>query len=192
MLIAGSDVSGDVNKGQHRHIAFVVGKEESINALHNEIGIKEIHMLRLEEREKRHVIQTIDFQKYNIKAWCFYVNKQNAINSIYSHTKLRPKNRMKEKVYETFDFHLLDHFKSELEDLTFANSIRLTDLHVQCEGDMSYTVINWKMTPDHKGKAYEFSDAVAWCNERGKKLKGCIECNLEEILYNKTSFDLFK
>lgn len=30
-LIAGSDVSGDVNKGQHRHIAFVIGREEDIN-----------------------------------------------------------------------------------------------------------------------------------------------------------------
>ena len=192
MIIAGSDVSGDVNKGQHRHIAFVIGKEDDVNSLHKKIGIREIHMLRLEDWEKTHVIQTIDFEQYNIKAWCFYVNKQNVINSIYNHQKLRPKNRMKEKVYQVFDRYLLDHFKSDLENITYPHGLKLTDLHIQCEGDMSNTVINWKMTPEHKGKAYEFSDAVAWCNERGKKLKGCYEHDLEEELFNKTSYDLFK
>ena len=45
MLLAGSDVSGNTRgNGQVRHIAFVLGTEESINSLHNDIGIVDIHM----------------------------------------------------------------------------------------------------------------------------------------------------
>jgi len=40
VIVAGSDVSGNELNGQSRHIAFVIGPEESINALYNDIGIK--------------------------------------------------------------------------------------------------------------------------------------------------------
>jgi len=191
-LIAGSDVSGDEIRGQHRHIAFIIGKEEDINAQYNKIGFREIHMLRLEEWQRTYIIQNIDFEKYNIKAWCFNVNKQNTVNLIYNDTKLHPKNKRKEQVYKNFDLHLLEHFKSDLENIAFPNELTLSDIRVQCDSDMSSTVRNWNMKSDSKGKAYELSDAIAWCNERGKELKGCYECNLEQELYDKTSYALFK
>ncbi|HEX5457253.1 MAG TPA: hypothetical protein VFX64_02575 [Candidatus Nitrosotalea sp.] len=119
MIIAGSDVSGNEIDGQHRHIAFVIGHEESINTLHNEIGIKEIHMMRLGEADKKQVVQNLDFKKHGIKAWCFHVGKQHTIDAIYEHVRLHPKNKRKDKIYQNFEYHLLSYFKSEVEKLTF-------------------------------------------------------------------------
>ncbi|MEX0764724.1 MAG: hypothetical protein WD033_06130 [Nitrosopumilaceae archaeon] len=192
MLIAGSDVSGDEDNGQTRYIAFVIGNEEDINSLHNDIGINEIHMVRLDEKEKKHVIKTLDFKKYNIRAWCFHVGRQRTIDAIYNHQKLLPKNKRKDKIHQAFDYHLLHYFKDKLEDLTYNAGIGLADLVVQGEGDMKLTIENWKMKYSRKGNAYEFSDAVAWCNEHRKKLKGCQEMDLKDTIYEQMQYDLLK
>jgi len=97
MIIAGSDVSGNEEDGQSRHIAFVIGSEESINALYNEVGIKEIHMVKLSSEQRSQVVQKLDFKKHGIKAWCFHVGKQRVTDEIYAHIRLKPKNQRKEK-----------------------------------------------------------------------------------------------
>lgn len=53
MIIGGADLSGNtIGGGQHRYIAIVIGKEESINRIHSKIGLAEIHMVRLDARQK--------------------------------------------------------------------------------------------------------------------------------------------
>lgn len=192
MIIAGSDVSGNEINGQHGHIAFVVGHEESINALHKEIGIKEIHMMRLDEVDKKQVIQNLDFEKYGIKAWCFHVGRQHTVDSIYEHVKLHPKNKRKDKIHQNFDYHLFNHFKPEVEKLTLNQSMELSDLRVQCDGDMIHSIKFWKMKEERRGKAYELSDAVARCNEHNRSLKGCVEMDLKDDIFSKMSYDLFR
>lgn len=43
------------------------------------------------------------------------------------------------------------------------------------------------MKNERKGKAYELSDAVAWCNEHGRILKGCQEMDLRDEIFSKMS-----
>lgn len=192
MIIAGSDASGNEIDGQHRYIAFVIGHEESINALHKEIGIKEIHMMRLDDVDKKQVVQNLDFKRYGIKAWCFHVGKQRTIDSIYEHVKIHPKNKRKDKIYQNFDYHLFNYFKPEVEKLTLGNSMEFSDLIVQCDSDMINSVKFWKMRSVIRGKAYELSDAVAWCNEHNRTLKGCQEMDLMDEIFSKMSYDLFR
>ena len=192
MIIAGSDVSGNENDGQSRHIAFIIGQEESINAIYKDIGIKEIHMVKLSAEQRTHVVQKLDFKKYGIKAWCFHVGKQRITEEIYEHIRLQPKNKRKDKIHQNFDYHLLNHFRPEIEKLTIPQSMEFSDLRVQCDADMALTIEFWKMKREMKGKAFELSDAVAWCNEHNRSLKGCQEMDLIDTIYSQMSYDLLK
>jgi hypothetical protein len=192
MLFAGSDVSGDENDGQIKYIAFIVGKEEDINSQHNDIDINEIHMVRLEPQEKKQVIERIDFESYNLKAWCFYVDRQQIVDSIFNHIRLHPKNKRKPTIHKSFDSHFLYQFKDDLEEFTYKHGTALNDLQVQCDGDMSLTIKNWRMKKAPRGKAHQLADAIAWCNERDQKLNGCQEVALQEIIRNRMQQDLLK
>lgn len=192
MLVAGSDVSGNtIGGGQHRHIAFIIGEESSINSLYNKIGLDEIHMVRLDESRRTEVIQKLDFTRYDIRAWCFYVEKQNVIDYIYNHNKLARKTRSKEKIFKHFDYLLLKKFKVPLEEYTYKKRTSISDIVVQCDSDMTYTVDNWRMKKESKGRAFELADAVAWCNEKDRSIKGCVDLDLKEIKLEMES-DLLK
>lgn len=192
MLVAGADVSGDEKKGQARYVAFIVGREEDINSQHNYLGIKEIHMIRLDHMERKQVIEGLDFRRYNLKAWCFYVDRQQTVDTISNHPKLHPKNRRREKIQKSFDSHFLYQFREDLENLTFKHSVSLNDLSVDCDNDMSLTVKNWRMKRSSMGKAFQLADAVAWCNEHEQKLQGVEEVSLRDAIYKAMSKDLLR
>jgi len=149
-------------------------------------------MVKLSAKERSHIVQKLDFKKYGIKAWCFHVGKQRVMEEIYEHIRLHPKNKRKDKIYQNFDYHLLNHFRMEIEKMTIAQNMEFPDLRVQCDADMSHTIKFWKMKRETKGKAYELSDAVAWCNEHSRSLKGCHEMDLKDTIYNQMIYDLFR
>jgi len=192
MLIAGSDVSGSDVDGQRRFIGFVIGTAERINSIFNNLEMDRLHMSRLDEDEREHVRNTLDFSANDIMAWCFNVEKQNIIDYIYNHQNLRPKNRYKKKIYDHFDRLLLRMFRSELEDFTFSHSSRIEDLNVQCDKDTRDTIRVWHMNPNEEGRVYDLSDAIAWCNERNFSLDGCIERDFGNELKNEMEIDLLK
>ena len=112
MLVAGTDVSGNtVGGGQHRHISFLIGSEDSINKLYKDINLKEIHMVRLSEPIRQHVQQKLDFRGSDILAWCFHVEKQHTVDYISRHERLHPKTRPKESIFRHFDYLLLQQFR---------------------------------------------------------------------------------
>jgi len=175
MLVAGSDVSGSAINGQRRFIGFVVGTDEQINSLFNDLEMNRLHMSRLPEDRQERVRVTLDFSSNNIRAWCFNVEKQNIIDYIYGHQNLKPKNRYKKTIYDHFDRLLLQMFRGELGDFSFSHKLRIDELNVQCDGDMRDAINVWHMNPRDEGRAYDLSDAIAWCNERNFRIKGCIE-----------------
>lgn len=59
--------------------------QEKINSLYDEIGLKEIHMVRLDEKQKERVIRILDFTKSDILAWCLKVDKQHIVDYMYNH-----------------------------------------------------------------------------------------------------------
>lgn len=193
MILAGSDVSGNTRgNGQIRHIAFVLGTEESINGLHNDIGIENIHMDDLRQHQRRQVINRLEFTRNDIQAWCFNVERQNTIDFIYQHEKLKPKNKLKSIVQKHFDYLLLKQIKGLLTNFIYFHNGSLSSLVVECDGDMSITIGNWKMKKKLKGKAYELADAVAWCNAKGRRIKQCPEPDYIGFLRQQMEYDLLK
>lgn len=193
MILAGSDVSGNtVGGGQHRHIAFLVGKEESINTIYNKIGLKEIHMVRLTDTQKENVYRLLDFSTNDILAWCFHVEKQNTVDYIQNHEKLHPKTKSRESIHKRFDHLLLKEFREKLESFCSQNRISITDLQVECETDMAYTIDNWRMKKKSRGRAYEISDAIAYFNEKARKIRGCGDIDLRDKLRKQMESELLK
>lgn len=193
MIISGADVSGNtVGGGQHRYIAIVIGKEESINRIHSKIGLTEIHMVRLDAQQKSTVRQNLDFKSDEILVLCIEVERQHIVDLIFKHAHLYPKTRSRQSIQQRFDYHLLDLIKERIETFTLGHKSALTDIVVQCDSDMELTVKNWKMVSARRGKAYEISDAVAHFNEKGTHLKGCIDLDLRDELRNKMEYDLLR
>ena len=56
MLLGGADISGTERSGPDNHAALIIGKEESINRIHNAIGIEQIHMSRLRAKKRTQVL----------------------------------------------------------------------------------------------------------------------------------------
>jgi len=193
MIIAGSDVSGNVRRGgQKRYIAFVVGTEERVNKIYKNIGLKEIHMAKLSDPQREYVYQKLNLQHSEILAWCFEVEKQNIVHYIFNHPRLHPRTRSKESIEKKFDHHLLRAFKNTLENFTYSHKIGLKDLTVECDSDMFYTVEYWGMKNKYRGKAYELSDAIAWFNEKSRKIKQCAPLNLKDEIKNKMESELLE
>jgi len=193
MIIAGSDVSGNVRRGgQKRYIAFVVGTEERVNKIYKDIGLRKIHMAKLSDAQREQVYQRLNLQHSKILAWCFEVEKQNIIHYIFNHPRLYPKTRSKESIEKKFDYHLLRAFKNTLENFTYSHQIGLKDLTVECDSDMFYTVQYWGMKNKDRGKAYQLSDAIAWFNEKSRKIKQCIPLDLKDEIKSKMESELLK
>jgi len=74
MLVGGADVSGDNKReGQRNYIAFLVGTQEIINKIYNDIGINSIHMSELSEKQRMQVHHNLNFDSNGIHVWCLHV-----------------------------------------------------------------------------------------------------------------------
>lgn len=192
MLLAGIDVSGDTKLGDARHIGFVVGTEEAVNSLYNKIGLKEIHMIRLDDTQKNHVQRTLDFTSNNIRSWCFYVERQNIVNNIFNNSRLKKKPGAKSKIYEIFDKIFFSYFRKYLETFVKSHSSEIPGLNVQCDADMDKTIRRLNMQPTQRGKAYEMADAIAWLNEHNRDVAGCATRDLTNFINKKMESSLLK
>ena len=192
MLVGGSDGSGIPNVGEQMFISLIVGTQDAINSMHENTGVKKIHMTRLEENEKINVINALDFCRSDVNAWCFYVERQNIINNVFNHPRFKKKPGKKERVYVEFDKIFLKCFRHELNDFCIQHNEEIGKLSVECDSDMIQSIKRWNLKNIPQGKAFELSDAVAWCNSHNRKLKGCREVNLANEIYSKLISNMIK
>jgi len=99
MIIAGADVVGDqTGEGEHNYIAMIFASEEIVNKIHNNVGIKEIHMIKLEENEKKQVIQNLNMSYDDCISFCLHVERQHTVEYIENHPRLNKKCKPKRKM----------------------------------------------------------------------------------------------
>jgi len=173
MLIFGADVIGDSDISEHQYIGLVIGTEESVNRLHNRIGLdKEIHMRELSDNQKTTLYQRIDFTDNDIESWCMHVDRQNIIDTIKLSENLHPRFKRGKLIQRHFDNLLLKKIKQDIENFTIPYGKHIEDLTMQCDGDMIRTAQNWKMGTEHKGRAYQLADAIVYCRQRRHNVPG--------------------
>jgi hypothetical protein len=193
VIIAGSDVVGDqTGEGEHNYIAMIFADEDIINRIHKDVGIKEIHMVKLEEREKKQVIQNLNVTYENCMSFCLHVERQHTVDYIEKHPRINNKWKPKNKIQKHFDFLLYRQIKERLETFLFKHGCRLEDITMHCDGDMDHTAENWKMKREYKGKSHELTDAIAYLNHRKIPLENCIHLDLREDLRIQMERDMIK
>jgi len=178
MIVAGSDVAGNRINGQHRVIAFVIGTEESINQLYNKIGLKGIHMSELGEPDRKKVTDNLEFRDGQRFAFSLIVEKIKTIHDISERMKKKDPLFDIKLIFQHFDTELFRRIKPKLQNIIDKRGLRKRDLIVECENDMSATIQTWGMTTTGRGRAYELADAIAWCCNNDKRVKGIIKMDL--------------
>lgn len=191
LLIAGTDTSGSEVVGQRKFISLVVGKDETLNAMFNRIGLRQIHMIRLEENEQNHVIDTLRFSA-DVAAWCLTVDKQRIIDYIFHHEQLNNKHKPKVRISAHFDRLVLRHIREELQVFLQPHRMEIEQINIEYDADMSETIKIWRMNPKMKGRVHQIADAIAWANYRGRTIRGCRELDLSEELKQQMEYDLLK
>ena len=193
VVIIGADVSGNITgDGQSRHIAVVIGTEESINKIYQKIDLARIHMSSLSRSKRQNVFQELKFDNGDLLGMCLNVERQKTIDYIVCNAKLRPKNKPKSRIQKHFDYLLLQMIRDKIESFAFPRNCEIQDIVMQCDSDMILTGKNWGMSTVYGGQAYEIADAVAWCNERGQSIKRCLNIDLAARLRTEMSDDLLK
>ena len=191
MIILGTDVSGHVGAPRHaRYIGFVLGTEEGINHAYRLAGARRIHMASLSDNKRNKIINKMEFDG-DMVCMCAYVEKQRAIDSIFSDPKFN-QHKSKQSIRRHFGYLLWGRMRSIIEPFAAAHKCEVRDIVVQCDSDMRDTVNAWGMNVRAKGKAYELADAVAWCNSHGKRPKTCREFDWRTSMFDEMKRDLLK
>ena len=192
MIVAGCDEVGKNDYSQHDHISLVLGTEDAINSLHNDIGLKKIHMREFSDSKKNRVIKKLDFTKNNLFAMCLHVEGQKIIQDFMNSPKLKKKPQSKEQMHRYFDNILLNLIRNYVEPFCRKNGLNnIQYLRVQCDGGMNKTIQRWKMMPLSEGKAHQLADAVAWCNEHNRRVRGHIKKDFRNDIRKKMESLLF-
>ena len=180
MLVGGADVSGSEADGQQNHVALVVGKEDTINKIYKNVGISPIHMSEMSERQRRQVLDNLDFSSSEITVWCFHVNRQRIENTMQELITSGKKRKPRINIHKSFESYWFQLFRSEL--VAFATEFRadISDIVIEVDADMRPTIQNWNIDGRYKGRAYELADAVAWFNQRGVKMQDCRVVDLRD------------
>ncbi|MEX0656420.1 MAG: hypothetical protein WD154_02605 [Nitrosopumilaceae archaeon] len=190
MLLGGTDVCGDDEHGQHRIIAIVMGTHDAINALRNNIHVKEIHMSKISEKARIEVMQKLDFRNNDLFALSLEVEKVKTVKEIHERNKQKDKYYDIKLPYQHFDALLLSKIRSKMEGFSYRFDSGITNIMMECDNDMYDTIRSWRMQRKSEGKAYELADAVAYCHNKRKKIRGCTTINLVKDLRKQMNKDL--
>ena len=182
MLIGGADVSGSKTDGQQNHAALVVGKEDAINRIYNNIGISPIHMSEMSQHQRCQVYDRLDFSSDEAVVWCFHVSRHRAVNSMKERIASGKKRKPKTNIHKSFDSYWFQLFRDTLTDFAANFRAELSDIAIEADADMLPTVKNWNINGRYKGKAYELADAVAWFNQKGDKIQNCKVMDLRDAI----------
>lgn len=198
MLVGGADVSGDKHRegekreGERNYISFIVGTEERVNKIYNDIGINGIHMSELTESQREHVRRNMNFNSNDIRVWCFHVQRQHIEEYILHHPRLKNYKKPKILIHKNFDHHLLNSIKNQLQDFVFSYKQEFSDVVIHTDDDMKDTIEHWKMKRKVKGISYELSDAVAWFNQKHVDIDSCNHMDLRSDIRSSMERDLLE
>ena len=162
VVIIGADVSGNITGGgQSRHIAVVIGTEESINKIYQKIGLAEIHMSSLSRSKRQNIFQELKFDNGDLLGMCLNVERQKTVDYIVCNAKLHPKNKPKFGIQKHFDYLLLQMIRDKIESFAFPRNCEIQDIVMQYDSDMILTGKNRGTGTVCGGQAYEIADAVS-------------------------------
>ena len=80
-LLAGMDVSGNPESGNHVFLAIVICTQTSIQTILKRLGKQTIHMSKIKSRKiQDDIISKLEFDRKGNIAFCIKINKNEIIN----------------------------------------------------------------------------------------------------------------
>lgn len=182
-MLAGMDVSGDSESGNHKFMAIVIGTDEGVEALARRLGSKPIHMSSARSRdEKNSIVGKTEFDRKNLMGLCLRLEKKQTFSKLREHSKKhRFTNRRKlSRTYHALMWSLL---RDRVEQFLQPHNYEVHRLDVQCDSDCRNFVTDCGWRSAKPGPAHALADVLAWGNSHGREPKGTVRLDLSDILY---------
>ena len=142
--------------------------------------------------KREHIRRRLDLGSDEICALCMHVDHQGVENHIMNHKKIRRHRNPVNSVHKNFYTHLLRLVRGELDPFLHRHRPDLSDITVQVDWDMRYSVRHWKMKSAGVGRAHELADAVVWFNQKNMGVdSSCKKLDLREKIREGMEHDMW-
>ena len=182
-MLAGMDVSGDSESGNHKFMAIVIGTDEGVTALTRRLGPQLIHM-RGERTcdEKNSIVAKAEFDRKNLMGICLRLEKKRTFSKLQEHSKKhRFTNRKKlSRTYHALVWRLL---RDPVEQFLQPHNYEAHRLDIQCDADCRNFVTDCGWRSAEPGPAHALADVLAWGNSHGREPKGIVSLDFSDTLH---------
>ena len=182
-MLAGMDVSGNPESGNHKFMAIVVGTEESIAGLARRIGPRPVHMSTIRSRDaKNAIIDNISFDGSNTMGLCLHLEKKRTFARLQGGTKQNRRFANNKKLSRTYHSFVWNLARDPMERFLRLHRFEVHRLHFQCDIDCRDFVNDRGWHQACPGIAHALADVLAWGNSHGREPKGAICLDLADSL----------
>ena len=191
-MLAGMDVSGDPESGNHKFMAIVIGTNESIKALDRRLGPEQVHMSRIISRSAKYaIINKVDFDGINRMGLCICLEKNRTFSSLRDRLKCENNPVTNKKMYRTYHALMWNLIRDRVEQFLRQHNFEVHRLAFQCDDDCKFFVRDQGWGCASPGSAHGLADVLAWANRRGIEPKGAVRLDISKPLEERM-FKLFK
>lgn len=161
------DVSGDEDNKNYKYLGIVIGTNESIMSLSNDIGPFPERFSRVKPQDREKIIKKLIFDSKNRMAFCVRLERQKIIKEI-SNSRIVSKYRKigKKKLYNTFEYVIMQQVNKKIREFITVHGVSMNQLIIQGDKDSTYFANAGNFRHQERGAAYRLSDYVAWCNNK--------------------------
>ena len=182
LMIAGMDVSGNPESGNHKFMAIVMGTEERIASLVKRLGTDTIHMNTIRDKEeKSRLIKKLAFDHTECIAFCIRLERDRVLDRIYRKRKRRHVDDM--KLLRTYHYLLWRTLRTRAEKFLHQHGCGIDDVVFQCDGDCRNFAKDLGWHHGAASSAHMLADIVAWANAHGQEPTGAVPLDLADLLY---------
>lgn len=168
-MVAGMDVSGDPESGNHKFMAIVVGTGENIQALTKRLGPEPVHMSRIRGRDaKNAVIDAVTFDGRNRMGLCIRLEKKRTFSRLQDILKRERDFASNKKLSRAYHALVRNYLRDPLERFLRQHDCEADQLDFQCDFDCNRFVDDCGWTRSSPGPAHVLADILAWANNRGR------------------------
>lgn len=187
-MIAGMDVSGDPQSGNHKFMAIVIGTDEKVGALASNLGSKPIHMKSLHKSDRKAVMDGVKFDGTAIAGFCIRLEKKRTLSTALEHLarKDRQSYTNRKKLQRTCHALMWKMISDPLEKFLLPHGCRAQDLAFQCDADCRSFARDQGWQLENRGPAYVLADILAWGNGHGQEPAGTIRLDIADSLERQT------
>ncbi len=189
-LVAGMDVSGNPNTGNHKFMGIVIGTKDSIDSMARQLNIKQFlpNQIKL-TKIRRDLTSQLQFDGKKNIAFCVKIERDQIIKDIKKLSEKKHPHLHRSKIISTHHYLLLQHLREKILNFAITHKYSLSDIVFECDDDCRDFIQSNGLHHDNGGNAYMLSDLVAWGNNRGYEADGVISMDVTYSIKEKLKHD---